>query len=79
MFTVSFTRGKRWEQLPQPKVEKLPQGHLGLKEDVPSGHQRLHRALGPGPQDGAVTGTQARPRNTEGLLKLSQASELCLL
>ena len=33
-------------------------------------------AQGPGP---SVTGTQARLRNTEGLLKLSQASELCLL
>ena len=33
-------------------------------------------AQGPGP---SVTGTQARLRNTEGLLKLSQASELCIL
>ena len=63
----------------QPKVEEPPQGHLRLKEDVPSGHQRLHRALGPGLQDRAVTGTQAGSRNTEGLLELSQASELCLL
>ena len=63
----------------QPKVEELPHGPLGLKEDMPSGHQRLHRVLGPGLQDRAVTGTQAGPRNTEGLLKLSQASELCLL
>ena len=45
---------------------------------MPSGHQRLHRALGPGLQDRAVTGTQAGPRHTEGLLKLSQASDLCL-
>ena len=28
----------RWEQLSHPKVEELPQGHLGLKADVPSGH-----------------------------------------
>ena len=62
----------------QPKVEELPQGPLGLKEDVPSGHQRLRSALGPGLQE-AVTGTQAGPRNTEVLLKLSQASELWLL
>ena len=60
-------------------MEELLEGHLRLKEDVPSGHQRLHRALGPGPQDRAVTGTQAGPRNTEGLLELSQASDLCLL
>ena len=59
-------------------MEELLEDHLGLKEDVPSGHQRLHRALGPGLQDRAVTGTQAGPRHTEGLLKLSQASDLCL-
>ena len=59
-------------------MEELPEGHLGLKEDVPSGHQRLHRALGPGLQGRAVRGTQAGPRNTEGLLKLSQGFELCL-
>ena len=60
-------------------MEELPQGHLGLKEDVPSGHQRLHRTLGPGLQDRAVTGTEAGPWHTEALLKLSQASDLCLL
>ena len=67
--------GRGWLQ---PKVEELLEGHLGLKEDVTLGHQRRHRALGPGLQDRAVTGTQAGPRHTEGLLKLSQASDLCL-
>ena len=58
-------------------MEELPQGHLGLKEDVLSRHQRLHRALDPGPQDRAVIDTQAGPGNTEALLKLSQNSHLC--
>ena len=34
--------GRGWLQ---PKVEELLEGHLGLKEDVLSRHQRLHRAL----------------------------------
>ena len=59
-------------------MEELPQGHLGLKEEVLSRHQRLHRALDPGPQDRAVTGTQAGPGHTEALMKLSQTSHVCL-
>ena len=80
MYLYTHTHGNNGggERLAQPKMEELPQGHLGLKKDVLSRHQRLHRALDPGPQDRAVTGTRAGPGNTEALLKLSQTSHLCL-
>ena len=45
---------------------RAPSRSLGLKEDVLSGHQRLHRPLGLRLQDRAGTGPWAGPGNTEG-------------
>ena len=50
LYTNTCGNDEGEEPLAQSKVEELPEGHLGLKEDVPSGHQRLHRALGLGLQ-----------------------------